>query len=991
MPEILQFGPFRLVVPEGDLFKGTTRIRLQQHPLTLLLILLERPGDLVTREEIRSRVWPNGTIVEFDHGINAAMHKLRAALSDRAEKPRYIETVARKGYRFLAAVHRTTAAPKLPDERRVNREGLSPGRVVTHYRIESLIGSGANGQVFEAVDLNLERRVALKFLMEGQAADHDAHERFHREARVISALDHPNICSVFEFGEHAGTRFLAMQFLDGETLAERIRTKGPLSLDCLLEISMQAAAGIEAAHARGVIHRDIKPANIFLTRSGQVKLLDFGLAKSSEACDTGPRPAHARTEGTSVWTTLAGAVMGTIAYMSPEQIRGEGVDHRTDIFSFGLVLYEMAAGRHPFAGAAESELSGLLLHEPVPSLPDDGEHLPPALTALINGMVEKDRDRRVSSFTEVRNSLEKLQGVRHAQHGTPPPRGRLKYVAAALAMIVAAAALTLALRRAPDALNLTVTPLTSSPGLKEHVVLSPDDSHIAFAWYGEGDNEDIYVQKLRSHTPIRLTSNAARDFSPAWSPDGMLVAFVRSDPDAAAVFVVPSSGGPERKITDFKANPVPFCRALDWSPDGRFLALIEWRPRSEGGPTLSLVSAINGTSVRRLLTTSGEFLCAPAFSPDGAMIAVISGPDFRVSDVYVVPVEGGTERRVTFDSRMIQGIAWTSDSAGVAYSLRRTGPFGLWQVAASGGQPRTLLETGNDVVDPHLSRKNNRLVFVRDMWDTNLWRVEGPEWTGPRSGPAIAVSSTREESGVDVSPDGQMLVFTSGRTGAFELWTARIDGSSPRQLTNFGGPETGYARWSPDGKQIVFNSYPEGHPEVFVTAVEQRRPRRITNGEMPFWSEDGRWIYFLRTEAAGRALWRISAAGGDASQVGEVDAAMLLPSRDERYYLYERNGSLWIRTRDNDIAKRLVDGITHGLWAPAKSGACYLSYATPAFTLRCVSSSRSSASWAAEIGSWPRVYGPPAFAISPDGKWVFYGRTDQLESNIMLAEGVGSP
>lgn len=856
MSDLLEFGPFKLVLPDGDLYKGRNRIPLQQHPLTLLVLLIERQGDIVTREEIRSRVWPNGTIVEFDHSINTAVNKLRSALSDRAEKPRYIETVARRGYRFLAPVQRTgvipqSAMPAQPSD----PAALIPGTAVTHYRIEGLIGSGANGRVYRAVDLNLNRPVALKFLAEGPAADENAQERFGREARAISALDHPNICVVYEFGEHAGSRFLAMQMLEGETLADRIRKQGALDPETTIHIALQVARGVEAAHLQGIIHRDIKPANIFLTSTGQVKILDFGLAKLIGTPDA---VASIGTEvaGQSMpRMTLTGTVMGTAAYMSPEQLRAEEVDARTDIFSFGLVLYEMSTGRHPFWNVPDAEVSGRLIRDPIPRASQLKTDVLPRLDDLIASALEKDRNRRIPAFSVIREALESLEReVRWPAQHKPVGHAWLKPAMAGILAAGALAAWLLLAHGTNHQPGLTVKPLTSSPGLKEHVVLSPDESHITFAWHGQDGNEDIFVQRIGSQTPVRLTFDRARDLSPAWSPDGRNIAFVRSESGRSSFYVVPSAGGAERKLGDLPVNPAGFCRLLDWSPNGEYLAVVEWKPPAAGGPALVLVSAANGTRVRQILSSTGDFLCAPAFSPDGRFLAAIYGPDFRVSDVHVVPLAGGAERRITFDARMIQGFAWTSDSASVVYSLRRTGPFGLWQASLKGGSPRTLLETGNDVVDPHVSRKGRRLVFARDMWDTNLWRVEGPEWSGPRSGPRKLIASTREDAAVDVSPDGAMLAFASARTGSFELWTARIDGSQPRQMTYFSGPETGYPRWSPDGKRIAFTSYPQGRPAIFVMPAANGTPQRRTDGEMPFWSEDGNGIYFLRSHAGSSTL-----------------------------------------------------------------------------------------------------------------------------------------
>ena len=975
MADVVQFGAFTAVLPEGDLYKGKTRIRLQQHPTTLLLVLLERAGDIVRREEIRARVWPNGTLVEFDHGINTAMNRLRAALGDSAERPRYIETVARRGYRFITPVRRSgdaaqpTPAPAVPDP------GVAPGAVISHYRIEKIIGSGAVGNVYEALDLNLRRRVALKFLTEASLSDASATERFDREARTIAALDHPNICGTYEFDSQGGQRFLAMQLLEGETLCDRIARQGRLEPGELLQFATQVSRGLEAAHERGIIHRDIKPSNLFVTRSGQVKILDFGIAKLAEAETVepnGPGPLPGAR------TTAAGALMGTAAYMSPEQIQCLSVDHRTDIFSFGLVLYEMATGQHPFASTPDAEVTHALVHQPLPSPADRNRSLHPSLASVIERTLVKDRNRRIQSIKEVRELLEST--------GTARLRS-LKPAIAATAVIGALAIGALAWRAPSGTTDLTVIPVTSSPGLKEHLAVSPDGSQIAFAWYSEGDNEDIFVQPVNSHTPVRLTTSPSRDFSPAWSGDGHSIAFLRTESGRTGYFIIPATGGPERKVGEVPVNPAPFCRQLDWSRSSGHLVVTEWKPSAEGGPALVLLSEADGTEIRRYPTGRGDLLCTPSFSPDGRSLAFLKGPDFRVADVYVVPVTGGPERRVTSEARMMQGLSWAPDGTSIVYSLRRSGPFGLWQVPANGGASRPVLETGNDVVDPHWSGSNPRLIFVRDMWDTNLWRVEGPEWEGPRSGPVKLLASTREESSVDVSPDGTQIVFASARTGAFELWLARTDGVGLRRLTHFNGPETGYPRWSPDGKRIAFNSYPDGQPAIFVVAAEGGRAKRRADGEMPFWSQDGNWVYYLRNHGGSRGLWRVPAHGGDAVRVADAPAAMAALAADGQSLILERGDNVWRRALNaSGPGEMLVRGVAHGNWAAAPGGLCYLRYSPAAsFGVECLNLHTGQEKRVASLGTWPRVYGPPAFAVSADGKWVFYGRTDQLESNIMLA------
>jgi eukaryotic-like serine/threonine-protein kinase len=357
----VRFGQFEAHLSDGKLFHRGLPVRLENQPFQILIALLESPGEVMGREELRTRLWPGDTHVEFDEGLNTGISKLRAALRDSAANPRFIETVARRGYRWIAPVDRFESKPAAPsdsDRAKHQSNGTSPpgnliGRKVSHYRVLHVLGGGGMGLVYKAEDLKLGRLVALKFLPAELPEDQLMLKRFEREARTASSLNHPNICSIYEFGEHEGQPFIAMELLEGQTLRELISAavsisggKPHLTLSTLFDVGIQVAEGLDAAHHKGIIHRDIKPANIFVTNRGEVKILDFGLAKHTEAAAEllvdQPREvsAHGNPRAESpIGQSLShtGIAMGTAGYMSPEQVRGEKLDARTDLFSFGLV------------------------------------------------------------------------------------------------------------------------------------------------------------------------------------------------------------------------------------------------------------------------------------------------------------------------------------------------------------------------------------------------------------------------------------------------------------------------------------------------------------------------------------------------------------------------------------------------------------------------------------------------------------------------------
>ena len=466
------------------------------------------------------------------------------------------------------------------------------GKRLGPHEILSLIGRGGMGEVYRARDTRLDRIDALKVLPVEVAADPERIRRFVREAKAASALNHPNIATIYEIGESEGIHWISMELVEGETLTQRFK-ENSLGAPEILDIGIQVCEALEKAHGKGIIHRDIKPANIMLTPEGQVKVLDFGLAKI-----TRPEGQAATATVSSETHTVPGMVMGTARYMSPEQVLGQSVDRRTDIFSLGAVLYEMATGQPPFAGETASAVFDAIVHEKPVWPPRARATIPEELRRIIHKSLEKFREMRYQSASDLCTDLKHLKrdmdsersatGDVIVERASPPGasiqtirKRRSWTLAVLLAFVLAGVGITWygTRRTAPPANEILVpVPLTSYPGIEGEPCFSPDGSQLAFSWNGEReDNFDIYVKGIGPEPPLRITSNPARDHSPAWSPDGRWIAFCRdiSASRVSIILVAPLGTGRERILTEASSAISPWNARPAWFPDSRSLVIAD--------------------------------------------------------------------------------------------------------------------------------------------------------------------------------------------------------------------------------------------------------------------------------------------------------------------------------------------------------------------------------------------------------------------------------
>lgn len=753
------------------------------------------------------------------------------------------------------------------------------GQTISHYRIIGRLGSGGMGVVYKAEDVRLGRFVALKFLNEAFAKDRAALERFKREARAASAINHPHICTIHDIGEHEGMPFIAMELLEGDALSELVR-EHPLPPEDLLDYCVQIAQALDAAHARGILHRDVKPANIFITSGQHAKLLDFGLAKllPSQA-EMAPTFANTRLD------TAPGAPIGTISYMSPEQARGETLDVRSDLFSLGVVIYEMATAQKPFSGTSLAGIFEAILNR-TPAAPTTlNPQIPEELERIVLKTLEKERENRYQSAKDLLLDLKRLrrdtQSVPAAEvRVVPSSRPRIAVLAVFIIGVLVAGVIVARFLSpvTPLSTNPTFTQITTQPGEELFPSLSPDGKSVVYA-SNSAANWDIYLQRVGGQNPINLTQGSfADDTQPAFSPNGDYIVF-RSERQGGGIFVMGATGESVKRLTDFGYNPA-------WSPKGDEVVFATERiiDNPNNRTTVSQIWIVNVSSGQKRLVSKGDAV-QPNWSPDGQRIAYWAQNEGR-RDIWTMTADGSAPVRVTDNTDLDWNPVWSPDGKYLYFCSDRSGTMNIWRIGVDSRSGRVLSQpevvtTGGSGARQQFgfSRDGKNLVYVESLIRLNLRKVRFDSSSESVAGePVIVTQGARWDSLPSVSPDGGWLAFSSAGKQE-DVYVIRADGAELRQLTNDEYKDR-LPRWSPDGTQIAFYSNRAGEYALWTIHPDGSQLRQLTDpvpvAPFPVWSPDGRRLAYRNSESgvsiADIAGGRVKSSSQPLARLGESES-----------------------------------------------------------------------------------------------------------------------
>ncbi|MGD8377227.1 MAG: protein kinase [Acidobacteriota bacterium] len=892
---------------------------------------------------------------------------------------------------------------------------LSPGTRLGPYELRGPLGAGGMGEVYRARDTRLDRDVAVKVLPRHLAASPDALARFQAEAKAVAALSHPNILALHDIGTEDDTTYAVTELLEGETL-RKLLEGGPLPPRKAVEYAVQVASGLSAAHGKGIVHRDLKPENLFLTTDGRIKILDFGLARMERGGD-----GDATHTPTMTQLTEPGTVMGSVGYMSPEQVRGETADARSDLFALGTVLHEMLSGNRAFVRETAAETMTAILREDPAPLP---ESVPSALGRVVHRCLEKRPQDRFQSAQDlaftVDNALGASTGVQPVARETLAVPGRAPRLALTLglpAVLLFGLATGIGIGRfwsvPPPTRPVEVRTLTFS-GKDGEPAASPDGRMIAFRSTRDGRSR-IWLKQIAGGAEVPLTEG--QDSVPRFSPGGSAVLFVRSEGGTPGIYRVPILGGEPRKILD---NAFEFSS----SPDGEQLAFVR-RSVDEGGRVNRvLIADRHGVGEREVLTSDSRNFFAPRWSPDGGQVAVLrttvlgNRRDMSLTVIDLATLEARVVRTAGHVGPL-SSFAWIGGGREIviAQSLSLLGD----QTGAVSRVFRWDLENG---VETELFREPDLFPMRGGTYDVATFDILAPGTLTfgatsirqnlleiPLRGGGGASPLTRGNSRdrqPTYAPDGRVL-FTSNRSGNLDLWVLDRATGAVRQLTDDPAQDWDPA-FTPDGSNVLWSSDRSGHLEIWIAAADGSGARQLTrdgeDAENPTATPDGEWILYWTGNPDRLGLWKIRPDGSEDTALVRGTYGNTEVSPDGRHVAFLRldrtrqSNTIFVATvEDGEILPFQIDvpypaggGVVWGRcrWLPDGSGIAYLGQdeqgRSGVFAQDFVPG-RDTSPTRRPLAGFTDEYGVESFGISPDGSRITLTILEET-SNIRIAEGV---
>jgi serine/threonine protein kinase len=756
------------------------------------------------------------------------------------------------------------------------------GKTLSHFTITAKLGEGGMGEVYRATDSQLDREVAIKVLPEAVAGNPDRLARFEREAKAVAALNHPNIVTVFSVEEAEGIHFIAMELVEGQALSELL-PRGGFSSDRLLEIAIPLADAVSCAHRSGITHRDLKPDNVMVDRDGRLRVLDFGLAKLHQ----GTGHENLTQAATAAAVTEEGTILGTVAYMSPEQAEGKEVDPRSDIFSLGTILYEMATGTRPFKGDTSISIIGAILKDRPDSVTELKPSLPNHLGRIIRRCLAKAPDRRYESALSLRNELQDLKSEVDSSDNQKARAHRSTTrshwaVFGSLAVLGIAVIFAVTYWRAsdPPPTLYTPRPLTASLGWEGNLNWSPEGEFITFEEVRKG-SLDVMVQSVTGGEAVVRAGGPGDEVAPRWSPDGKYIAYASSSDPESSIFLVPPHGGSPRKLigTNIRTLDVDGLQlsmgVRPWSADSR--TLLVSRIAESGQLAIYRVDRNQADSEQLTFPSTDSVDLSASYSFDGERI-VFQRRSVDKGELWTMPAGGGVPQPLLADEFENSAPVWRPDNRHVLFLSNRGGGANpnIWEIDVNGGSPSQVTFESNGVYTFSVS-SDDRIAYAPFWHDTFLFTVDVA--TGERR---QLTSHTKNNFGARFSPDGQSVAYFSTRTGNSEIWRHYLDGRSETQITDDDGMDLN-PDWSPDGQRLIFVSDREdGQFKIFVANSDGGGKRLLVDRQIAVsntsianaglinrWSPDGKRIGFLVAGEETDGLWMSQTDGQGAQRMLE--------------------------------------------------------------------------------------------------------------------------